>query len=153
MPGCPIRKSGDQRSFAPSPGLSQLITSFFACESLGIRHTPFSTFARTGPATQARLIILSALILYHFPYIIFNFQLSIINYIKEWRFALHFAFANNMSKIRGIYHLIIFHFPFQCSMFNGQRLKWKPEGLDLSAGPVPVFPIYIIYRDQRIAAP
>ena len=32
--------------------------------------------------------------------------------------------------------------------------KWKPEGLDLSAGPVPVFPIiYIIYRDQRIAAP
>ena len=31
---------------------------------------------------------------------------------------------------------------------------WKPEGLDLSAGPVPVFPIiYIIYRDQRIAAP
>ena len=28
-------------------GLSQLITSFIACESLGIRHTPFSTFART----------------------------------------------------------------------------------------------------------
>ena len=34
-------------------------------------------------------------------------------------------------------------------------LVWKPEGLDLSAGPVPVFPIiiYIIYRDKRIAAP
>ena len=35
--------------------------------------------------------------------------------------------------------------------------EWKPEGLDLSAGPVPVFPflsLYIyIYRDKRIAAP
>ena len=48
--GCPIRRSRDQRPFAPTPGLSQLITSFIACESLGIRHTPFSTFARTGLA-------------------------------------------------------------------------------------------------------
>ena len=71
------------------------------------------------------------------------------------RFALHFAFAYNMSKNRGIYHLIIFHLPFQCSTVNFQcsTPEWKPEGLDLSAGPVPVFPIYIIYRDQRIAAP
>ena len=45
--GCPIRKSSDQRSFAPPRSLSQLITSFIACESLGIRHTPFPTFART----------------------------------------------------------------------------------------------------------
>ena len=44
--GCPIRKSADQRIFAPNRSLSQLITSFFACESLGIRHTPFPTFAR-----------------------------------------------------------------------------------------------------------
>ena len=54
------------------------------------------------------------------------------------RFALHFAFATNMSKITS----------------DSEVRKWKPEGLDLSAGPVPVFPIiYIIYRDQRIAAP
>ena len=33
MPGCPIRKSADQRSFAPTRGLSQLITSFIASES------------------------------------------------------------------------------------------------------------------------
>ena len=51
--GCPIRKSRDQRSFAPTPGLSQLITSFIACESLGIRHTPFSTFARTELALRS----------------------------------------------------------------------------------------------------
>ena len=36
----PIRKSADQRSFAPTRGLSQLITSFIASESQGIRQTP-----------------------------------------------------------------------------------------------------------------
>ena len=40
LPGCPIRKSWDQRSFAPTPSLSQLITSFIASVSLGIRHPP-----------------------------------------------------------------------------------------------------------------
>ena len=44
MTGCPIRKSADQRSFAPPRGLSQLITSFVASESQGIRHAPFLTF-------------------------------------------------------------------------------------------------------------
>ena len=43
MKGCPIRKSADQRIFAPPRSLSQLITSFFASESLGIPHTPFVT--------------------------------------------------------------------------------------------------------------
>ena len=41
--GCPIRKSTDQRLFAPHHSLSQLITSFIASESLGIRHTPLIT--------------------------------------------------------------------------------------------------------------
>ena len=44
MPGCPIRKSADQRSFAPTRGLSQLITSFIASESQGIRHAPLLAF-------------------------------------------------------------------------------------------------------------
>ena len=44
MTGCPIRKSSDQRLFAPSQSLSQLITSFIASESQGIRHAPFFTF-------------------------------------------------------------------------------------------------------------
>ena len=43
--GCPIRKSPDQRSFAPTRSLSQLITSFFASESLGIRHVLFFTYS------------------------------------------------------------------------------------------------------------
>ena len=45
MPGCPIRKSADQFICANPRSLSQLITSFIASESLGIPHTPFSTFS------------------------------------------------------------------------------------------------------------
>ena len=45
--GCPIRRSTDQGIFAPPRGFSQLITSFFASESLGILHVPFSPFFMT----------------------------------------------------------------------------------------------------------
>ena len=41
--GCPIRKSADQWSFAPTRGLSQLITSFIASVSQGIHLAPLST--------------------------------------------------------------------------------------------------------------
>ena len=41
-PGCPIRISAGQWVFAPLRGFSQLVTSFFASESLGIPHAPFS---------------------------------------------------------------------------------------------------------------
>ena len=65
--GCPIRKSAGQGSFAPHRGLSQLITSFIACKSLGIRHSPLPTFARTyfmnaahSAASLVRYCILSA---------------------------------------------------------------------------------------------
>ena len=47
VPGCPIRKSADQRLFAPTRSLSQLITSFIASESQGIRHAPLLTFFQT----------------------------------------------------------------------------------------------------------
>ena len=49
MTGCPIRKSSDQRLFAPARSLSQLITSFIASESQGIRHAPFFTFLIHSP--------------------------------------------------------------------------------------------------------
>ena len=45
--GCPIRRFTDQGLFAPPRDLSQLITSFIASVSLGIRHTPFLTFFTT----------------------------------------------------------------------------------------------------------
>ena len=41
MPGCPIRKSSDQRSFAPTRSLSQLITSFIASESQASAMRPY----------------------------------------------------------------------------------------------------------------
>ena len=44
-PGCPIRKSPDQRLFAPPRSLSQLITSFIASESQGIPHALLVTFS------------------------------------------------------------------------------------------------------------
>ena len=45
--GCPIRRFTDQGLFAPPRDLSQLITSFIASESQGIRHAPFPTFLIT----------------------------------------------------------------------------------------------------------
>ena len=42
-PGCPIRIPAGQRSFAPHRGFSQLIASFIASVSQGIRHAPFPT--------------------------------------------------------------------------------------------------------------
>ena len=43
--GCPIRRSADQFVFANPRSFSQLITSFFAFESLGIPRTPLLTFS------------------------------------------------------------------------------------------------------------
>ena len=52
MMGCPIRKSPDQFLFADPRSLSQLITSFFASESLGIPHTPLITSFNDPPLFQ-----------------------------------------------------------------------------------------------------
>ena len=41
--GCPIRTPADHVLFADPRSFSQLITSFFASESLGIPHTLFLT--------------------------------------------------------------------------------------------------------------
>ena len=46
-PGCPIRTSADRFVFADPRSFSQLITSFFASESLGIPHTLLFTSINT----------------------------------------------------------------------------------------------------------
>ena len=59
QPGCPIRKSPDQRLFAPPRSLSQLVTSFFASESLGIHHTllvTFLTYLLIGALAPAKIV-------------------------------------------------------------------------------------------------
>ena len=48
LPGCPIRRFADLGIFAPPRNFSQLITSFFASESLGILHSPLLTFYCRG---------------------------------------------------------------------------------------------------------
>ena len=53
MTGCPMRKSPDHRSLAPTRRLSQLITSFFAAESQGIRRAPFDTFSQRSRIAAA----------------------------------------------------------------------------------------------------
>src|SRR5690606_27162816 len=60
MPGCPIRKSTDQIICADPRGLSQLITSFIASESLGIHRVPLFTFFSPYPfASIWRCFLLS----------------------------------------------------------------------------------------------
>ena len=53
-PGCPIRTPADQFLFADPRSFSQLTTSFFASESLGIPHTPFLTSFRFTYVLVAR---------------------------------------------------------------------------------------------------
>ena len=48
--GCPIRTSADHTVCAGPRGLSQLATSFFASESLGIPRTPLSTWTPNVPS-------------------------------------------------------------------------------------------------------
>ena len=56
LTGFPIRRSAGQRSFAPHRSFSQLITSFIACGSLGIRHTPFSSFSYFVDMSRTHII-------------------------------------------------------------------------------------------------
>ena len=53
--GYPIRKSPDLRLFAPSRGLSQLITSFIASMCLGIHRTPLVAFTKDFSILRKRV--------------------------------------------------------------------------------------------------
>ena len=56
--GCPIRTSVDHSLFATPHSFSQLITSFFASESLGILHTLlFYFFFLKSVATLAYVLV------------------------------------------------------------------------------------------------
>ena len=62
-PGSPIRISADPGAFASPRGFSQLVTSFFASESLGILHAPFVTPLFLNARYALRFRLLSGLIL------------------------------------------------------------------------------------------
>ena len=54
VPCVPIRKSAGQGLFAPHRGLSQLVTSFFASESLGIPRTLLLNFLVSSSPRKTR---------------------------------------------------------------------------------------------------
>ena len=69
--GCPIRKSRYQGLFAPKPGLSQLITSFIASESLGIHRSPFFAFLFALNYTSSFALLYAFVTLYNFCEIVY----------------------------------------------------------------------------------
>ena len=82
LPGCPIRKSEDQRLFASTPSLSQLITSFFASESQGIHRLPFLTFLSLTLSVSDWYILSFALFCFYFT------LFEVVQYVKDlflWR--------------------------------------------------------------------
>ena len=64
MVGCPIRISADYRLFAPPRGFSQLITSFFALQSLGIPRMPLFVFIARNCVSITRDRYVSTLLFY-----------------------------------------------------------------------------------------
>ena len=59
MVGCPIRTSTDQIVLANPRSFSQLITSFFASESLGIPRAPLITYFYLLRAIASTLVTVS----------------------------------------------------------------------------------------------
>ena len=85
LPGCPIRKSEDQRLFASPPSLSQLITSFIASESQGIHRLPLLTFLFPVTSLWIGLIYLQLALVTLFYVVhhvkdLVNWKLKIINW-------------------------------------------------------------------------
>ena len=82
MVGCPIRTPADQLLFADPRSFSQLTTSFFASESLGIPHTPFLTSLFDSP--MCSLLVTLACQLFT------TYSLLFLQYVNEL-FAPHYS--------------------------------------------------------------
>ena len=87
--GFPIRTFMGHRSFAPHHDFSQLITSFIACKSLGIHHTPFLTSFATSKMSPILRQPLKEI--YTFSCILISTRIRFL-YV-----------CRNMSKIAGLY--------------------------------------------------
>ena len=84
--GFPIRRSPGHRSCAPNRGLSQLVTSFIASVSQGIRHAPLTTFANVPPAfnRQSPIELTASLILSAVDSLS-NLQSCLCQHVKDHR--------------------------------------------------------------------
>jgi hypothetical protein len=76
--GCPIRTSTDQFVLADPRGFSQLITSFFASESLGIPRAPLITYFYFVPISRN--------FCYNFY---FNMSMNLFLYIQRKEMEIH----------------------------------------------------------------
>ena len=85
LTGCPIRKSGYHHLFAVTPGLSQLVTSFFASRSLGIPRAPLVTF-RIPLTTSRYLLALFTLYFQYLYFLVARFESSLILFSRVFFF-------------------------------------------------------------------
>ena len=85
MLGCPIRKSSDQILCANPRSLSQLIASFFASESLGIRHTPLLSLLYFLLFYSFTLYYIARLLLKNYFFLVnfLSFTISLFQYVNE----------------------------------------------------------------------
>ena len=85
MLGCPIRKSSDQILCANPRSLSQLIASFFASESLGIRHTPLLSLLYFLLFCSFTLFYIARLLLKNYFFLVnfLSFTISLFQYVNE----------------------------------------------------------------------
>ncbi len=99
--GCPIRKSADQFVFANHRSLSQLITSFVASESQGIRHAPLLTFLLMHILTEACASFYYEQKTYSFISLLVNFNMSkIVSFLRRLTVFEHFQNPHGRRTVK-----------------------------------------------------
>ena len=83
-PGCPIRTPADQFLFADPRSFSQLTTSFFASESLGIPHTPFLTSLFDSPMCSLLVCYLFRLPTFSTTFLLYYFSSMSMNSLSVY---------------------------------------------------------------------
>ena len=125
IPGCPIQTPTDQISSADPRRFSQLGTSFFASESLGIPHTPlfiFSTFFFS-------LLLLCNIKLLSSSTLIYLFN----HYVKELFLS---SFRQNCDSTNlSVKSLYWYYFNFRTGNNSIGKQFLFPAGYPLVCGP------------------
>ena len=91
--GCPIRISTDQFVCANPRSFSQLITSFFASESLGIPHTPLFCLLFSFLLLLVNIFIINTLcavlirVLSTCLYVYLNMSMYVFPFQESWRIS------------------------------------------------------------------
>ena len=136
--GCPIRISTDQFVCADPRSFSQLITSFFASESLGIPHTPlFTSFKTIYFITSITPFCFVCDFVGIFSYVLAVWRISdSLSRIRIllWTFShLHFFCCIVLTLARLYIHLFLKMLRFNCSNLSisiittlSSACQWTP---------------------------